>query len=310
MTRNLMLLTADIYAREPWRQRCHSLVIVVSNMDSWRKLWTFFMSLELAECKEWDDARSKWKRRGGKRMFFPPFLQQQQQPPKKVVQLLFSFSNHWSFRNGSSRHCKSILVSCAVKHFLPQTGPSRRATVESKRKNEKVWTRNRLEWLNHLQCTCREKKKKGGGGIVNDPKLFSRESSKSKKKILAPVWSTDTQNKKKKINKSLLGSFPLGTAESFYPNRWIKSEESLKNTGRSNCFAFRFLSKGRKKGEKTKMCDSTCWCVQCQKTPNARDRVHEKKRRKNSKELVVLIPRLSSQRKGQKPGRRRCLVRK
>jgi hypothetical protein len=34
------------------------------------------------------------------------------------------------------------------------------------------------------------------------------------------------------------------------------------------------------------------------KNPNARDRVHEKTRRKNSKELVVLIPRLSSEEKG------------
>jgi hypothetical protein len=47
-----------------------------------------------------------------------------------------------------------------------------------------------------LQCTCREKK--GEKKFVNDPKLFSRESSKSKKKILAPVWSTDTHTKTRK----------------------------------------------------------------------------------------------------------------
>lgn len=63
-------------------------------------------------------------------------------------------------------------------------------------------------------CSVHVERKKRGEKIVNDPKLFSRESSKSnkKKKILAPVWSTDThthKKKKKKINKSLLGLFPL-----------------------------------------------------------------------------------------------------
>jgi hypothetical protein len=122
----------DIYAREPRRQRCHSLVIVVSNMDSWRKLWTFFMSLELAECKEWDDARSKWKRRGGKRMFFPPFCSSSSLQKK--------WSNFFSLsptigRSATARLGIVNLVSCAVKHFCHKR---LRRDEKRKKKKEKV----------------------------------------------------------------------------------------------------------------------------------------------------------------------------
>jgi hypothetical protein len=102
--------------------------IVVSNMDSWRKLWTFFMSLELAECKEWDDARSKWKRRGGKRMFFPPFCSSSLQ---KKWSNFFSLSPTIG-RSATARLGIVNLVSCAVKHFC-----HKRLRRDEKRKKRK-----------------------------------------------------------------------------------------------------------------------------------------------------------------------------
>jgi hypothetical protein len=86
------------------------------------------MSLELAECKEWDDAGVSERDVGVKGCFSP--LSAAAAASKKVVQLLFSFSNHWPFRNGSSRHCKSSQLRSQT--LLPQTASSRRKAKKRK----------------------------------------------------------------------------------------------------------------------------------------------------------------------------------
>ncbi len=89
------------------------------------KALTFFMSLELAERKEWDV---------GAKGHFPPFLQQQ--PLKSGWMLFFpSFSSYWPFRNGSSRHCKSSQLRSQT--LLPQTASLRRARVKAGKKKKK-----------------------------------------------------------------------------------------------------------------------------------------------------------------------------